>query len=226
MDTHHLNYDFERLKKHYPKYENYFKGRNHDFIPQKSFENKSVWLEIGAGSGKFFSELAALHPDKHLIAIERDKMRAKTLLKKVQRSGLSNFEGYRGNAIAALLHGIPDQSVEKIFILYPCPFYRSGQRKHRWYMHPVMPHFLRILKTGGQIIWASDQKFYIEEAHFICREKYALRVLEFGETQKNQHNFMELFPQGRTKFEESFLSSQHPVYELIVAKEPPSPLDG
>lgn len=218
MDIAHLEYDFERLKKFYPRWEAHFKGRNHDFIPKESFTGKSVWLEIGAGSGQFFSGLAQQFPDKHLIAIERDKMRAETLLGKAKRLGLSNFQAFRGNAISALLHGIPDASVEKIFILYPCPFYKSGQRKHRWYMHPAMPHFLRILKPHGQILWASDQKFYIEEAHFICQEKYKLAVLQFGEISLNPHNFLAFFPQGRTKFEASFMGVGQPVYELIVQK--------
>lgn len=219
VDTAHLDYDFERVKKSYPKFEQYFVGRNNYFIPKESFSDRAVWLEIGAGSGVFFSELAKRNPDKHFIAVERDKMRAQTLLGKAKRLGLSNFEGFRGNAISALLHGIPDQSVEKIFIMYPCPFYKPGQRKHRWYMHPVMPHFLRILKKGGQMVWASDQKFYIDEAHFICKEKYPFSVLEYGEVKPNLHNFMDLFPLGRTKFEQSFMAENQPVYELIVVKD-------
>lgn len=221
MDTAHLEYDFERLTKFYPKFEAYFKGRNNHFIPESSFAGKDVWLEIGAGSGQFFAELAQKLPAKHFIAVERDKERAATLVGKMRRLKLPNFEGYRGNAISALLHGIPSNSVEKIFIMYPCPFYRPGQRKHRWYMHAVMPHFFRILKDQGQMIWTSDQKFYIDEAHFILKEKYAFDVLSYGEVSPNPHNYLEFFPGGRTKFERSYLELGHPVYEVIVQKVRP-----
>ena len=82
-----------------------------------------------------------------------------------------------------------------------------------------MPHLKRVLKPGGTLVWASDQKFYIDEAAYICREKYAFHVLHYGEVKENPENGMSAFPGGRTKFERTFIAQNHPVYELILRKD-------
>lgn len=198
------------------RFEDYWKDRNTGYIPKDLFSHPRVSLEIGAGTGAFFTELAARFPDRFFIPVERCRMRAKRLLRKTSRSGLPNLVGFRGNAIPPLVHGIPSQSVERIYILYPCPWLKTSQRKHRWYLHPILPHFARVLKPGGLLIWASDQEFYIDEARLVCEQKLGLKVLVHGEVSPNPYNEMEAYPQGRTKFERTFLAQGQPCYEVIL----------
>ena len=68
------------------------------------------------------------------------------------------------------------------------------------------------------MIWASDQEFYINEAEYVCRTQYGLTQLAWGQIEPNPYNHLDQFPQGRTKFEFTFLQSSQPCYELIVAK--------
>jgi len=200
-------------------YDAYWKQQDKRLIPQSLFESdKPLWMEIGAGTGAFFVEMARQNPDRHFIAVERDKERGKILAKKTVKVGLSNFLGLRGNVIPPLICEIPDASLERIYILYPCPWPKTSQRKNRWYLHPVMPHLLRILKPGGLIVWASDQSFYIEEARFTCQTHYQMEVLAFGEIAPNIYNDLAKFPGGRSKFERTFLASGQPCYELVVSK--------
>ena len=203
----------------FEQYDKYWAERQLECIPRELFQQPvPIWFEIGAGSGWFFVELARLNPDRFLIAIERSKMRGKRLVRKAKRSGLQNLAGFRGNAIPALIDGVPSESVDRIYLLYPCPWPKTSQRKNRWYLHPIMPHLSRILKKGGLIIWASDQRFYIEEAHFVCTKFYGLSPLVVGQVEPNAYNDLGNFPGGRTKFERSFLSQGQPCYELIVQK--------
>lgn len=212
------------LKNHTPqnleRYEQHFKRYRQDFINPQIFQHPRVHLEVGAGSGWMLLALAKRYPEISYVAIERDRMRAASLVRRAERAALANFVALRGNAIPAVIHGIPDQALERIYILYPCPFPKSSQRKHRWYLHPAMRHFVRVLKPGGHIIWASDQKFYIDEAEAICRGHYGLEVKHHGQLSPNRYNQLEDFPAGRTKFEHHFLSSGLPCYELIVEKRP------
>ena len=202
------------------QYEKYWAERNIQVLPPELFENKPrIWLEVGAGSGWFFVEMARQYPDTFLIAIERSKERGRRLVRKAGKSGLNNIAAFRGNAIPALIHCVPTASVDRVYILYPCPWQKNAQRKNRWYLHPIMPHLVRILKEGGLLIWASDQKFYIDEAHFVCREKYGLTPLAHGELAPNPYNDLDRFPGGRTKFESSFLTQGQPCYELVVRKD-------
>ncbi len=214
-----LALDLGHTSKFQTRREDYWKERKSEFISPSIFkENSSIHLEIGSGTGGFFMELAQKRPENFYIAIERCKTRGKALVKKTDKSGLQNIKGYRANAVPALIHGIPDNSVDRLYILYPCPWPKMSQRKNRWYLHTVMPHFLRILKPGGHFIWASDQKFYIDEAAYVCKEHYKLEILAHGEIAPNPYNDFDLFPTGRTKFERDFLGRGLPCFELIVTK--------
>ena len=193
-------------------------GKRGPKIPDELFSRPKVWLEIGAGTGWFFMDAARLLPDVQFVAIERCKVRGKRLIKRTAKSGLMNMAGFRGNAVPAVLNAVPKESVDMIFILYPCPFPKNSQRKNRWYLHPVMPHIVSTLKKGGKIVWASDQKYYIDEAEYVCREVLGLKTLQHGQIQPNDLNLFHLFPKGRTKFEYTFLEAGQPCYELISEK--------
>lgn len=200
------------------KFEEFYHQRNRRVIPTSAFNASNIWLEIGAGTGAFFIHLARTMPDTTFVAIERSRMRGKRLLHRAARAGLSNLLAVRGNAIAALIAETPCESIDRIFILYPCPWPRTSQRRNRWYLHPIMAHLVRSLKKEGALIWASDQEFYITEAQYVCKTKYQMNTLACGELAPNNFNEMERFPLGRTKFEISFLASGMPCYELIAQK--------
>ena len=61
-------------------------------------------------------------------------------------------------------------------------------------------------EKGRLIIWASDQRFYIEEAHHVCTKFYGLSPLAFGPVEPNAYNDLGSFPGGRTKFEDPSLA--------------------
>ena len=215
-----IEWDLKTMPSH-GKYEAFFKEeeRKAPSIPQNFLKPQSVWLEIGAGTGQFFESMARLHPDKNLVAIERDRMRGKRLARRTIESGLSNFLGIRGNAISSLIKGIPPKSLERIYILYPCPWQKNSHRKHRWHFHPVMNQLLECLEPGGLIILASDQEFYVQEAHYVWEKRLGLEVLKFGRISPHPVNGLDLFPEGRTKFEKTFLENGQPCFELIVKQK-------
>lgn len=212
-----INWDLKNQSSH-QQFEDFFQDRRAPEIPECFLKPNSLWLEIGAGTGHFFESLARLHPEKNLVAIERDRMRGKRLARRTQESGLSNFLGIRGNAISAMMTSIPAETLERIYILYPCPWPKNSHRKHRWHFHPMMEKLVAALEEKGHLILASDQKFYVEEAHYICAKKYGLNIIKFGEISPHPLNALEFFPNGRSKFEQTFLAENQPCYELIAQK--------
>lgn len=203
------------------QFQTHFIHRKGPQVPSHFLKPNSLWIEIGAGTGQFFESLARLHPEKNLVAIERDRMRGKRIVRRSDEAQLNNFIGIRGNAITTAMTGLPPQSCERIYILYPCPWPKNSQRKHRWHFHPVMPKLVEALELGGLFILASDQKFYVEEAHYVATTQYDLEVIKFGEVSPHPLNSVDLFPEGRTKFERSFLASRQPCYELLLRKKRP-----
>jgi tRNA (guanine-N7-)-methyltransferase len=209
----------ERTRRVQAKYEQYWGVRRGVGLTAEKLQGfEEVWLEVGAGSGDFFLKTARLRPRTLCIAIERDKMRGKALLRRGKRAALPNLLAYRGNVVPTLTAEVPPGSLDRIFILYPCPWPKNSQRKNRWYNHPVMAHMVRSLKPGGRMVWASDQKFYIDEARFACERYHGLKVLAHGPVAPRPDNGLEAMSPGRTKFEITFLASGQPCFELIVEK--------
>lgn len=197
-------------------FEKHWKDKPGAVLTQETFQKyPHAWLEIGAGSGTFATSLGALHPDYLGIAMERCRMRGKRLERRVQKLGTKNVIGLRGNAIPTFIRDVPEKSLDRIYILYPCPFPKNSQRKNRWYLHPVMPHLVRALKPGGWILWASDQEFYIREAKWICEQIYKMKTLAHGPLSPNPYNELEKFNGARSKFEADFLGRGHTCHELI-----------
>lgn len=213
-----IDWDLSKQRNFQTRREEYWKERKPRWVSDDLFQHPQLWMEIGSGTGGFFLELAKRHPEKSFIALERCKTRGKRLVEKTLKSGLANIQSFRANAVPALLNSIPDNSLERLYILYPCPYPKMSQRKNRWYLHAVMPHFIRALKPGGLFVWASDQKWYIDEAAFVCEARHGLKKLVHDAVGPNAFNHFDLFPDGRTKFERTFLANGQPCYELIVTK--------
>ncbi|MCB0405034.1 MAG: hypothetical protein KDD51_09625 [Bdellovibrionales bacterium] len=212
-----LDWDFEKLIN--PKFEaQWARYTPRSPIHHRWDPNRPLWLEVGAGTGGFFRQLAAENPQPTFLAIERDRHRGKTLESRAQKAGLDNFVGLRANAVPWVLHYVPEGALDRVYILYPCPWPKTSERKNRWYLHPFMEILLRKLRSGGHIIWASDQQFYIEEAAYTCDKKFSLRQIKKGELSPHPLNFLDRFESGRTKFEVDFLSKQQPCFELLVEK--------
>jgi len=208
-----LKWDLGRA--HDEEYERFWAGRTR--IPMEIFAKPGpIWLEIGAGSGGFCVELARRNPHASVVAIERCRTRGKTLVRKAEREALPNLSAFRGNAVPLVIGKIPTAALDRIYILYPCPWPKNSQRKHRWYLHPAMRHMVRSLRPGGLLIWASDQRFYIDEATLVAQGAHGLEILVHGAIAPNPHNDLEHSPAGRTKFEATFLAAGQPCYELVA----------
>lgn len=185
------------------------------------FTETPVWLEVGAGTGAFANALAELHPEWKGIALERCRKRGTRLEMKAARSRHGNWAGLRGNAISVLEREVPAGALSRIYILYPSPWPKNGHRKNRWYLHPVMPKIVETLKPGGEMIWASDQNFYIQEAHWVMENTFGFETLSMGPLQPNEWNELSHFPKGRSKFEASFMGAGLPCFELVCRKPHP-----
>lgn len=212
-----LNWYLDRLPDE--KFAAFWRTRPLPPLPVSAFsDGNQVWVEIGAGSGNFFVEMARQMPEITFVPIERDKERALTLIRRASKAGLRNLHAVRGNAVPIVFAGIPANSVDRLFILYPCPWPKPSHRKNRWYLHPAMPRIVEVIRPGGLLVWASDQSFYLEEARYACAQRFGLEIVSHGQLAPGPYNCLDRMPGGRSKFERTFLEKGEPCYELIVRK--------
>ena len=122
-------------------------------LPEQSMVNLSevfnapptdFWLEIGFGGGEHLAAQAALHPDIGFVGCEPFINGVASLVVQIQEQSLKNIRVVKDDA-RLLLARIPDQSVGRIFVLFPDPWPKQRHHKRRIIQDATVATFGRIL---------------------------------------------------------------------------------
>ncbi len=122
-------------------------------------EARAFWLEIGFGGGEHMAEQAARHPDTLIVGCEPFLNGVGSALRHLDERGLSNVRLHANDA-RAVLEALPDDSLDRIFILFPDPWPKSRHRKRRLIQPEVAADLARVLKRGGRLRFVTDWKDY------------------------------------------------------------------
>ena len=143
-------------------------GLMEDMLPQLAVDladplagmRERRWLEIGFGGGEHLAHQAVCNPDVSIMGAEAFLNGVAKLLAHLDQSGVGNVRVLHGDA-RLLLEALPDASFERIYLLYPDPWPKTAQKKRRFVNAANLAHFYRILKPGGQFMFASDIPDYV-----------------------------------------------------------------
>ena len=119
------------------------------------------WLEIGFGGGEHLVHQAALQPDVTLLGAEAFVNGVAKLLAEVEARALANVRIHDGDARHLLL-ALPDQCLERIYLLYPDPWPKARHNKRRFVSAENLFHMARVLKPNGLFLFASDIADYVD----------------------------------------------------------------
>ncbi len=124
-------------------------------------KSQEIWLEIGFGGGEHLAALAEKNPKIGFIGAEAFINGVASFLHYRAEKNLTNVRLFPDD-VRLLLQQLPDNSIRKIFILFPDPWPKKKHHKRR-IVNPKVVHELgRVLKKGGEIRLASDVPNYIE----------------------------------------------------------------
>lgn len=125
-----------------------------------------LWIEVGFGGGEHALAQIAAHPEAGLIACEVFENGICSLLSRLVPDGEEgtgplppNLRLWPDDA-RVLLRGLPDASLDRLFLMFPDPWPKLRHAKRR-FVHPAqLPLIARVLKPGA--IWrvASDDPTY------------------------------------------------------------------
>ncbi len=119
------------------------------------------WLEIGFGGGEHMVHQATLNPDVSIVGAEAFLNGVAKALAHVEEADVQNICIHYGDA-RVLLEALPDQCLERLYLLYPDPWPKERQKKRR-FVNPVnLAHFHRLLKPEGLFLFASDIPDYVD----------------------------------------------------------------
>jgi tRNA (guanine-N7-)-methyltransferase len=122
-------------------------------------------VELGFGDGTFLTQLAAQHPERDFLGLERMLGRVRKTLRKVQAAHLSNVRLLRIESAYAVAWLLPAASVSRLHLLCPDPWPKKKHASHRLVSQTEFLHGLRrILIPGGEFLLKTDDTAYFLEA--------------------------------------------------------------
>lgn len=145
-------------------------------------QNRALRLEIGCGKGSFAVGSAKKEKDVNFLAVERVADVACLALEKAKKAEAegeldgTNLRFYIGNA-DDLLAGIPDSSIEMIYLNFSDPWPKKGYAKRRLTHSRYLEQYKRILMENGELRMKTDNdglfEFTLEElGAFGCFDIY------------------------------------------------------
>lgn len=126
------------------------------------FPNASdVWLEIGFGGGEHIATQALQNPNVSFIGCEPFINGVASLVSQIEDKNLHNIRIVKDDA-RLLLARLPDQSIGRIFVLFPDPWPKKRHNKRRIIQSETVETFARVLKPDGKLIMATDDADYAQ----------------------------------------------------------------
>ena len=136
------------------------------FSPKEPWAPDNLWLEVGFGSGEHALAQVTAHPEAGYIACEVFENGICSLLSKLVPDGEEATAPLPGNLrlwpddARTLLRLLPDECVDRLFLLFPDPWPKARHVKRR-FVHPgLLPLLARVLKAGAEWRVASDDPTY------------------------------------------------------------------
>lgn len=121
------------------------------------FESKAaeIWLEIGFGGGEHLAAQAGAHPDKTFVGCEPFINGIASLLEHIEEAQLKNVFIFPDDA-RKLMDTMPDNSLERCFVLFPDPWPKKRHIERRFISKPNLDRLARLLRPGAELRIATD----------------------------------------------------------------------
>ena len=179
-----------------------------------------VYIEIGMGKGQFLTEMAARHPDRNYIGIERYSsvlLRAVERLDKLEADSraLENIRFICMDA-AQIGEGFEKGEVRGIYLNFSDPWPKKRHARRRLTSREFFVRYDQVLAPEGRVEFKTDNqdlfRFSLEEA-----DEAGWRVLMstwdlHSDPDMNRGNVM-------TEYEEKFSAKGNPICKLIAGRQ-------
>jgi tRNA (guanine-N7-)-methyltransferase len=119
-------------------------------------------VEIGFGTGEYLVRMAGLKPERNFIGIEENVERIHKTLRKIEVAGLTNIRLLHVDARLAFQRYFQEKSICTIHCLFPCPWPKKNQIKHRLFFRSFLKQLNHRLTHNGQVELVTDHGSYAQ----------------------------------------------------------------
>ena len=121
---------------------------------------RALWLEIGFGSGEHLAAQASRHPDVGFIGCEVFLNGIASALVHINTRNLSNVRLFPED-IRLLLKILPDNCLERVFLLFPDPWPKKRHIRRRFITPTSLDALARLLHDHCELLVVSDDVTYL-----------------------------------------------------------------
>jgi tRNA (guanine-N7-)-methyltransferase len=135
--------------------------RREEIFPDPS---RPLEIDLGCGDGGFLIELAAHHPERDFLGIERLLGRVRKVVRRAARLESANVKILRIEIAYAVEYLLPEAGASRIHLLFPDPWPKLRHHKNRLVTAGFCAAVDRILESGGEWLMKTDDVEYFDEA--------------------------------------------------------------
>ena len=122
---------------------------------------EDVWLEIGFGAGEHLLWQAEAHPKIGFIGCEPFLNGVAKVVRAIEKNAVKTIRLYDNDA-HHVLDWLPEQSVGRVFVLFPDPWPKKRHRKRRLLTREGLSAIACVMRPGAQFRFATDIADYAE----------------------------------------------------------------
>jgi len=121
-------------------------------------------VDVGCGDGGFLLDLAAAHPERNFLGLEKLLGRARKVARQAARRGLTNVKALQIDSPYAVRHLLPRGGLSRLHLLFPDPWPKAKHAKNRLVQPAFCQDVHRLLAPGGEWLFKTDHPEYFTEA--------------------------------------------------------------
>ena len=176
---------------------------------EKAFaRNAPLDVDLGCGDGTFLLAMAARHPERSFLGIERMRSRVETVCRKAVK--FDNVRVLHLESAYAVRYLLPPNSIRTFYLLFPDPWPKRRHHGRRIATSEFLDAIHRALEPSGAIHVATDDRNYFGQI-----DQLAKNDPRFGRVDNAGNELPE------TRFQKRFRERRMPIYRLALRKVSP-----
>lgn len=181
------------------------------FPPLPGRPDAPLEIDLGCGDGGFLLDLAALHPDRNFLGIEKLFGRARKVARQAARRDLRNVRAFQVDSPYAVRYLLPTGGVARLHLLFPDPWPKVKHAKNRLVQPGFCDDVRRILEPAGEWLFKTDHPDYFAEVREVVAASGLFREADWNESD---------FPYPLTDFERLWLAEGKPIHRARFLPTP------
>ena len=175
----------------------------------RKYGKQNVVVEIGAGKGDYWINMAHMYPDELWVAVEKNIDAAGIALKKSLDNTSENMK-FIVNDAANISQWFAEGEVDRIHLNFSDPWPKKHHTKRRLTYGSFLSDYARILKQQGKLIMKTDNAQLFEYS-LVSFDEAGWKLCEaYVNYRSAKHD-----EDAITEYENNFINLGQPIYRAV-----------